>query len=62
MFGDYKLTVNYFDENFRLGWIYIGGVHGAGRLVSLSAAWKDPNDKTQAVVTIGLDRSTSNDR
>ncbi len=63
-FGDDKLTVNYFDENFRLGWIYIG-VHGAGRLVSefsLSAAWQDPNDKTQAVVTIGLDRSTINDR
>jgi len=46
-FGDDKITINYFDENFQLGCFYIG-VFGAGRLVSefvLSASWKEASDK-----------------
>ena len=47
-FGDDKITIHYFDENFQLGWFYIG-VYGAGRLKSeftLSVSWKDPSDKS----------------
>jgi len=47
-FGDDKITIHYFDENFQLGWFYIG-VYGAGRLRSeftLSVGWKDPTDKS----------------
>lgn len=46
-FGDDKITIHYFDENFQLGWFYIA-VYGAGRLKSeftLSVHWKDPSDK-----------------
>lgn len=45
-FGDDKITINFFDESFQLGWFYVG-VYGAGRLTSefsLTASWKEAHE------------------